>query len=191
MLVGQPMDGLAVATEIRILDKSKLYLEGKSNVNEFTCHCEQQFVPVEVDFALDGAKRIADFAGTQLKVSTQNLDCGHKIMNKDLQKTLQVDRHPFIKIKLNKVHLNATQKALNQYWTHYLAETSLTLVGNSCDFKIPVMAKRVGAQTYQFKSFYEIKLSEFGIEAPTALLGVVKVKDTFIIHFDLYVEVQD
>lgn len=190
ILGAQPMERLKTETRIQILDQSRLFLEGKSNVNEFTCHCEQDFIPMTADFAIDQSSRIADFVGMRLKVSTQKLDCGHKIMNKDLQKTLQVDHYPFIEIMLDKVHLNASQKPLSQYWTHYLAETSLSMVGKSCDFKIPVMARRIDAQTYQFKSFYEIRLSEFGIKAPTALLGAVKVKDTFIIHFDLYVKVE-
>ncbi|GAB5553459.1 MAG: hypothetical protein Sapg2KO_30500 [Saprospiraceae bacterium] len=191
ILGAQPMEQLKTETKIQILDQSRLFLEGKSNVNEFTCHCEQEFIPMTADFAVDGSSRIADFVSMQLKVHTQKLDCGHKIMNKDLQKTLQVDQYPFIEIKLDKVHLNTSQKPLDQYWTHYLAETSLSMVGKSCDFKIPVMARRVAAHTFQFKSFYEIRLSEFGIKAPTALLGAVKVKDTFIIRFDLYVKVQE
>lgn len=187
----QPLAVPFAAKEILILEKSRLFLEGKSNVNEFTCNCEQEFIPMVADFSLDSGSNIADFLEMRLKVSAQKLDCGNKMMNKDLQKTLQVEQHPFIEIMLHKVHLNATKKPLNQYWTHYLAETELKMAGNSCAFKIPVMARRVGAQIYQFKSFYEIELSEFGIEAPTALLGAVKVKDIFIIHFDLYVEVQN
>lgn len=190
LLLGQPTGVVKKNASLQILDKSQLYLEGKSNVNEFTCHCEQDFYPLKADFTLDSERTLADFYDLTLNVSTQQLDCGHKIMNKDLQKTLQVDQHPYIQVALHKVHLNASKTELNQYWTHFLAETNLTIVGNTCAFKIPVMAKRVGAQTYHFKSFYEIRLSEFGVEAPTALLGMVKVEDTFMIHFDLYVEVK-
>ena len=190
-LVGQPIEKPKRGASIQILKESKLYLEGRSNVNEFTCHCEQEVIPMTTDFSIDVERTIADFFNLALNISTQKLDCGHKIMNKDLQKTLQVDQHPYIKIKLQKVHLNRSKSGLNQFWTHYLAETDLTIAGNTSSYKIPVMAKRIGAKTYQFKSFYEIQLSEFGIAPPTALLGVVKVEDTFIIHFDLHVEVLD
>ena len=189
MLAAQPMSLLKMTRHIQILDNSQLYLQGKSNVNEFTCYCAQEFVPIQANFSLDDDQQIANFPNLKLNLYTQNLDCGNKRMNKDLQKTLQVDKHPFIEIDLEKVYLNSSNTPLNQYWTHYLADTDLTIVGNTCAFKIPVMAKRVGEQTYQFKSFYEIRLSEFGIEAPSALLGMIKVKDTFMIHFDLYVEV--
>jgi polyisoprenoid-binding protein YceI len=179
-----------IFSQIRILEKSKLFLEGESNVNEFTCDCNQQFVPMKAAFELDLDKRTADFSNMRLQIKTAGLDCGNKTMNKDLQKTLHEDKHPFIEVILNKVYLNASKKPLNQYWTHYLADTHLKMVGKSHAIKIPVMAKRVGANTYQFKSFYEIRLSDFGIEAPTALLGLVKVSDVFVIHFDLYIEVE-
>lgn len=176
-------------TEVHILDKSKLYLEGRSNVNEFTCACEQDFGTLKANFEVDQKNSIVYFPQTKLKISTSALDCGHRIMNRDLQKTLQVDSHPYIEVELNRVFLNVNRKELNQYWTHLIAETCMTMVSKRCNVKMPVQARRVGANTYQFKSFYEIKLSDFDIEPPTAMLGAIKVADTFVIYFDLYVEV--
>lgn len=176
-------------TEVNILGKSKLYLEGRSNVNEFTCECEQDFGTLKATYEVDQDNGVLYFPQTTLKINSKALDCGHRIMNKDLQKTLQADEHPYIEVELNRVLLNVNRRELNQYWTHFIAETCLTMVNKRCNIKMPVQARRVGPTTYQFKSFHEIKLTDFDIEPPTALLGAIKVADTFVIYFDLYVEV--
>ncbi|HKK76204.1 MAG TPA: YceI family protein [Saprospiraceae bacterium] len=177
--------------KIRILEKSKLYLEGRSNVNEFTCACEQDFGTLKTSLAIDHENNTVSFPHTTLKIKTAGLDCGHRIMNKDLQKTLQVDQHPYIEVELNRVLLNVNRKELTQYWTHLIAETCMTMVNKRCNIKMPVQARRVGANVYQFRSFQEIRLSDWDIEAPTALLGAIKVADTFVIYFDLFVEVEE
>lgn len=177
--------------KIRILEKSKLHLEGRSNVNEFTCACEQDFGTLKTSLTIDHSTNAVFFPGTSLKIKTAGLDCGHRIMNKDLQKTLQAETHPFIEVELNRVLLNVNRKELNQYWTHLIAETCMTMVNKRCNIKMPVQARRVGASVYQFRSFQEIRLSDWDIEPPTALLGTIKVADTFVIYFDLFVEVTD
>lgn len=176
--------------KIRILEKSKLYLEGRSNVNEFTCACAQDFGILQTSFEVDHETNVVFFPQATLKIKTAGLDCGHRIMNRDLQKTLQVGDHPYIEVDLNRVLLNVNRKELTQYWTHLIAETCMTLVNKRCNIKMPVQARRVGPKTYQFRSFQEIRLSDFGIEPPTAMLGVIKVADTFVIYFDLFIEVE-
>lgn len=176
---------------IRILDKSKLYLEGRSNVNEFTCNCEQDFGTLQTTMELDPVRNAVSFPSTKLRIKTAALDCGHRIMNKDLQKTLQADRYPYIEVELNRVLLNVNRKSLNQYWTHLIAETCMTMASKSCDIKLPVQARKVGPNVYQFRSFQEIRLRDWDIEPPTALLGAIKVADTFVIYFDLFIEVQE
>jgi hypothetical protein len=175
--------------KVRILEKSKLYLEGYSNVNEFTCACEQEFGTMKTNLTIDEKTNTVLFPGTSLKIKTAGLDCGHRIMNKDLQKTLQAETHPFIEVELNRVLLNVNRKELNQYWTHLIAETCMSMVDKRRNIKMPVQARRVGANVYQFRSFQEIRLSDWDIEPPTALLGAIKVADTFVIYFDLFVEV--
>ena len=176
--------------KVRILEKSKLYLEGYSNVNEFTCRCEQNFGSFTTQYLPDLAAGVLSFPDTRLQIETAAIDCGHRIMNKDLKNTLQADRYPYITTQLTQVSLNVNRRQLNQHWTHLMADTRMTIAGVSRQIRIPVQARRVGATTYQFRSFYDIHLSDFGIDAPSVLMGAIRVADTFVIYFDLFVEVE-
>jgi len=181
-------DKSSYVPEISILPESRLYLEGSSNVNEFSCDCTQEFSPLEVSYDIDTNGSSLTFLGTSLDIKTALLDCGNRGMNKDLKETLKEKEFPHISIQLEKVDLNKMRKEIAPTWTHLVAHTKLTLVGETQEMKMPILARRLSRDVYQFKCFYKINFTSFGIDPPTALMGLIKVRDEISIYFDLHIK---
>lgn len=173
--------------ELQILENSKLFIEGKSNVNKFECHCTEDFPTTQVQFNSTPKNGTAHFSKTEMKITTSKLDCGKKAINKDLLETLKADQYP--KIILELCSLTFLEAASDTDWQKVKAETFLTIAGTTRTMNMLVKAKELGNNKYKIKSSEELKLTDFGIEPPTALLGLVKVKDEMTLHLDLEVRI--
>ncbi|MCB0588992.1 MAG: YceI family protein [Phaeodactylibacter sp.] len=177
----------------RILHASKLFLEGTTNVNTFICKCDcVQSLPTlqfEMDVKKEGQEAI--FEEAQLNIRTKDLDCGNRGMNKDLHETLKAGEYPSIGITILEAGLLPDEKlACGEEWAHITTRARLTVAGVGRNVLLRVKARQTSPETYRFQSQYTIKMTDFDIEPPTAMLGLIKVNDEIEIHFDLTVAVE-
>ena len=175
-----------------IEDQSQLSIKGSSNVNQFSCQCKQDFPRGTVRFETENRGQTLHFQQATLSLQTRRLDCGHKGINRDLQKALLVDEHPLIEIEL----LDARQKGdklLNECdgWVPLDASSRITIAGVSRKVHLPIQGRRLSDHRYQFKSAKTIHMSDFGIEPPKPLFGLITVDDDITINLDLTVNIQE
>lgn len=177
-------------TGVLIGEQSTLALNGSSNVNRFSCACTQKFTPMELHATMSSNRTIATFEHSVLKITTTKLDCGQKLMNRDMYETLKAERYPQILIELKKVHF-PLGIALDDCaeWVELDAETVITIAGAARKVPLKVKARNLSANRFQFKSAQTVNMTDFGITPPTAMMGAVKVKDAISINFDLFVSV--
>ncbi len=166
---------------------SRLTIEGSSNVNKFTCACNEQFPKSTLRFDLLEGGKSARFSNAGLNIRTKSLDCGNSQMNKDMYKTLRADQHPNIRIDLTRAQLQeATALSANE-WTTLKATSSLTIAGVSKPVVFDVKAKRIAPDRIRLTTAREVLMTDFGIDPPTAMLGLIKVNNTIRINMDLTV----
>ena len=167
---------------------SVLKITGKTNINVFFCSLQSKFSKESFSYRTNPNTPIIRFANTVLKIPTKEMDCRKKIITKDLHKTLEADEFPFITIELKEV--------LNQdYYTSdpldnqdvFLAKINITITDVSRSVSIPVSVTRKDTFSFRISGSTNIKLSDFGIQAPKAMMGLIKIKNTIDIEFDLEV----
>lgn len=168
---------------------SKLYLEGTSNVADFSCDCKQTFSDIRFEYTVCENSEIS-FSRTVLKIKSEQLDCGHAGMNRDMQETLNAEEYPEILIELIKLTLPDQSIAQRGYSTDLSAMVALTISGVRQIVHLSVEIKALGFGQYQIKSWHPVFLSEFGLSPPSPLLGLVKVSNTINIFFDLQAQLK-
>lgn len=176
----------------QIMEQSELYLKGSSNVTPFTCQCTQSFPPLQYTMALNAQGAVASFRNTSLQLQTKKLDCGNRGMNRDMHQTLKADQHPNISIRLQEVQFEGGKlpehsQDLGSLW----AKARIAVAGVEKTAKLKVSARETGKGAYRFKSEFTINMTDFGIEPPTALMGLIKVDNKVTIHLDLAVRLED
>ncbi len=177
----------------RILQSSRIYVEGTSNVTSFTCTCTcvQSFPRLQFEMNVRENGYRAEFDESTLSIRTKALDCGNRGMNRDLYSALEADKYPAITLSLQEAALpTGAQLASGGGWAHINAHAKLTIAGVTRNIKLPVRASQTGPHSYRFISKRSIKLTDFNIEPPTAMLGLVKVDDEIEINFDLHITVE-
>lgn len=172
--------------------KSVLKLEGKTNVNGFNCGCNEEFQPQQffIEPSAEGNLTTV-FSSAILNLKIKSLDCGNKLMNKDLQKALHANEHPSITIELKKVEQDKCNRLTElKDWVRLKALTKISLNGISKEYWLNITAKKSGPNKFRFIGSKILNMSDFDVTPPVAMMGMVKVQDAITINLDLDVTVE-
>ena len=177
----------------RIKSLSTLELNGKTNINSFNCLSNEKFPNNILSYSTVAGKPLTYFDEALLKIRIDQLDCGKKPINKDLFKALQGDMYPNIIIDLKEVEMfNPEGYDLSDCtnWIEFEAVTDVTITCKTLPVIIPIKVRQLDTDSYRIIGNTSVRLCDFDIEAPTALMGLIKVKDEIDINFDLYVDLE-
>jgi len=181
---------LGIEKTFRINKKSVLKLEGKTNINRFTCGCNETIQPQQLIAESQNAGSFS-FSAASLTLKIKSLDCGNKIMNKDLHKALNAGMHPNITIELIKVEQDKCNRLTElKDWVQVKALTKITLNGVSKEYWIGITAKKFSPSQYRFIGSKTLNMTDFCVTPPVAIMGMIKVQDAITIHLDLDVSVE-
>lgn len=186
------MDNARVVMKKRffIEESSRLYIKGTTNVNSFTCDCQDRWQAQVVELDDNGIK--AAFRNTDLQITTRKLDCHNGKIDQDLQKALKAQVFPFIKIELLETTYDPKAvKGKMTDWSVVKAKVRITIAGVSKIQTLEGKAKKPAPNRISLTGEKSLKMSEFGIAPPEAMFGLIKVNDGISIHFDLNVRVED
>jgi len=173
---------------IHIEERSRLFIEGTSNINSFECLCNDRFNPKNVRVSVDDDRETISFFGTTLALKTAALDCDNSKINKDLCTALKADEYPTIDIVLHEASVHGA--SFNERdWTDIKATATLTITDQSRKVSLAVKGRKLSGNRFRFVSIKKLKMTDFGVEPPTALFGLVRVRNHITINFNLIVTV--
>lgn len=173
-----------------IKEGSKLYLKGTSNVNAFTCDCEDQYTQQTLEIERSGG--YARFRNVELLLKSKNFDCHNRKIDCDMQKALQADQYPYIKVAL--IDAKQDVKCLDggcKDWFEVQAKVNITIKDVTKERVIPAKARILGPNRFQLQGAHTLQMSTYGIHPPEAMFGLIKVNDVIAFHFDLIVHVDE
>jgi hypothetical protein len=171
-----------------IVKPSRLYLQGTTNVNTFTCDCEDQFSTQEVDVESNGG--IARFRSTRLSMTTRKFNCKNAKMDRDMHKALKADQFPKISMELVETRQNPDHLK-GSAWFDVDAKVKITITGVTKEKHIKAQARKVSQNQFALKGSETVQMTEFGIDPPEAMFGLIKVNDPITFHFDLTIQLEN
>ncbi len=165
---------------------SKLWIEGRSNINEFECQANQYFGEATLfedpnpEFLQDVSKRLY----LKVEIRVDGFECGRSRMNRDLQQALKSDEFPEIIFMFdNATMLNGPEEADDAFEIE--VNGSLTVAGSTRNIRFVTRAYYLEHDKVRAIGKTTIRMSDFGVEPPTALMGLVKADDELSVNFDL------
>lgn len=170
---------------------STVWIEGTSSVNRFTCSTQtvdgygllsRAQGPVRPATGPPGSTPDTHAAYVELAIPVASLDCGRDRMNRDLTEAMQADAYPFIYYRLDAAHAEGGTVGDGLRVT---AHGRLTIAGTTRPFELTVLAERLGDGHYRARGHQTVAMSDFGIDPPSALLGLVQVHDEIVVRFDV------
>lgn len=119
--------------------------------------------------------QIQEITNLKIELPVKTLKSGNNRMDRVAWNALDADKHSDIIFELTRVrNISASQ---------VVAEGNLTISGQTRPVTLRV-GYTLNNNVIQFSGSEKIKFSQFGISAPTALLGTVRTGDDLTISFD-------
>ena len=174
----------------QIKPSSILEVNGKTNINSFCCASDEQFENKDLDYRYEASKSSISFQNTKFVLDIKKLDCGKRKINKDLFKALKVDEYPNIIIDLKYVlNLECFEPEVCDEWVQLEANTDITITCETNPVQIPILVKKVDTNSFKITGGTMLNLCDYDIKPPTAMMGLIKVKDAIEFNFELNVDV--
>lgn len=208
--------GAARAGEARLAlePSSRVVLEGSTNLHDWSCESTALALaarinlgPAEALAAVEALEGRAEREGAlkdppvppdlraafELSIPVQGLQCGNRRMERDLARVLQADRRPAIRYRFHGVEEAAwvPSERGGRPRLVLVVEGEIALAGARRRVIFPVESRRVGDDRFELRGRVPMTMTEFGLDPPVALLGLLRARDRLTVEVDLLLRLEE
>jgi polyisoprenoid-binding protein YceI len=175
LLVGAA--GAGVSQHYAVASGSRFRIDGTSTVGTWRCAATEVAGTAHVPA---GARVTAE-----VTVGVRSFDCGVARMNRDFREALRVDAHPAIRFVLDRAEVLAPE-ARPGAWVPVRVTGRLRLAGTERPVVIAAEGQRQGQGRVRVRGTHALRMTDFGVDPPTGMLGLVRARDNVTVAFDLH-----
>jgi polyisoprenoid-binding protein YceI len=188
-LVGMPAHGQEAIDALRLTvrEDSKLWIEGSSNLKAWSCKATSLEADISVDSSWDRAISKNDVSKlvrrVDVKVPVRALKCGNGKMESIMYDALRAG-------DAGSTYILASFEAVRgETADDLLVRTvgTLSIAGTEKPVRMNVRAERLADGTIRAVSEVPIRMTDYGVKPPTALLGAIRTGNEVVVKFELFV----
>ncbi len=168
----------------RTLPGSRMWIEGTSTLNDYTCKTNDVEGYAEVDNSPDLTDGSSNKDSAFLTIIVQSLNCGKELMNDDMYNAMKSKQYPYIKYELLNAHL-LPDSVSKEGWFSLETKGNLSIAGDTNKVEIIMKVKKIKDGIYRLIGSKALSMKEFGIIPPTHFFGLIKAHEGLTVHFDL------
>jgi polyisoprenoid-binding protein YceI len=180
--------GTAQAQDKRLAlhPKSEFQIQGDATVRHFTCAVERVDGRARFPAARDTVPDTVPEQQTEVvvRVPVKGFDCGNNRMTEDLQETLNMEDHPEIRFELIHATVGAPTDSARQ-WRTVNAIGALSISGTKRVVRLEAAGHALDANHFRLRGCTPLKMTDFNVDPPSKVFGLIKVKDRVEAQFDL------
>ena len=175
------------AQRLELAPGSTLRLEGTSTLHGWACEAERMHVRLLAGGAPVKPAAVRPGSGLgELIVPVGELECGDARMERQMRDALQASTHPDIRFTLESYTVRGAAPTLEVE-----ARGTISVAGVSRPLTATVAGHLDPDGLVHARGSAPIRMSDFGIERPTAFFGLLKAGDEVVVRFDLRVRADE
>jgi polyisoprenoid-binding protein YceI len=153
---------------------ASINVHGTSNVHDWN----MKPTKVTGELGLNSTKQISAIT---IKVEVKSLKSGNGIMDGKTYDAFDYKKNPYIVFQLT----DASQAKLTDDDTEVTLTGNLSFAGATRKISIKAIGKITKSGDYQLKGTVPLKMTDFKMSPPTAMLGTMKTGDAVTVKFDV------
>jgi hypothetical protein len=179
----------AQGAKMTVRPDSKLTLAGSSNLHDWACNSSALNAAIALDDSYD-TKPLTSIARpistVVITIPVKSLKCGHGKMDDNMYKALKAEQYPEIKYVLDTYEIDRSKTTADSFAA--LTKGEITVAGQTKSVEIPITALRNAGGSMKGEGTLAMKMTDFGIKPPNALLGTLKTRDDITITFTVLLD---
>lgn len=166
-----------------VLPQSKLSIDGKTNVNSFTCAIAK-YAGTDTLVLHEGGKNVRPvFVKGSVGLDASTFDCGMGIMTSDFRKTIKSDVYPAIVIDF--ISFERTPSYKKEGIDKFKGILKISLAGATRLFEVDCSIDTQPSGLIHLKGERNFTFADFGLKPPTRMMGTIKVQEELNVKFHL------
>ncbi len=156
---------------------NELIIKGTSSLHDWEMKAEDYTCSIEINTS----ENKLQIKSVSLDVTTKSISEGNKIMDKKAHGSLKADEYPHITFDLIapfEADLNADTFSGN-------AQGKLNIAGVTKTVEVEFTGTLINPNQIQVTGTQQLKMTDFGITPPTAMMGTLKTGDDVTITFNI------
>ncbi len=167
---------------------SRLWLEGSSNVKDWTCRATEMEALIAIDASSadshDNAAIAKSLRGVDVIVPVRMLKCGDRHMEANLYDALKAPKLPAISYIIADFELTPS---LSGDGLSVEAIGTMSVAGAERPVSMTVKTERLADGTRRARGTVPIRMTDFGIVPPRPWFGMLRTADKVLIQFEIFV----
>ncbi len=156
---------------------SSMVIHGTTNVHNFDSKVDQ----ISGELVLNSSKQVQSL---KIQIPVKGIKSGEKLMDTKTYETFDSEKNPNITFQL----VDATSVQISSEDVNAIVTGNLTMAGVTKKISFKATGKSVKPGVYEFKGSIVLKMTDFKMKPPTAMLGMMKVGDAVTLNYDINVE---
>jgi hypothetical protein len=157
---------------------TKLAILGSTNVNKFTCRFDY-YNNDTLQYLRNHRTGKLSFSNNRMAIPVRSFDCGAKQISNDFRKTLKSETFPELAIAFRSL-----ENPFKQNDCFIDGVIDITLAGVTTTYTVRYVV-RLEKNTILLNGTHPVNFSDFGLEAPTKLQGLIRVDEVLNVEFNL------
>lgn len=164
---------------------NEMYVEGGSTVHDWSCPIEELSGSLQADTAQsEDSSLLRGVSKTKVQVPVDGIQCDKDTMNEKLREALQMNAYPQVYFSLSDAQVSPLPDS-GAAWFSIDATGELILAGERREIELPVKGKRLDNGHLRLVGSHTLRLSDYDIDRPSAMLGTIKTSKDVTVHFDV------
>ena len=159
---------------------SELEIVGSTNVSNFKCLFNVKNLEKPLQIGYREGNEIIHFEKSTLILENSFFDCGGKGINKDFHELLRTQEHPQILLTLKAIE----KKSIGESKVKALVQIQIADISRNYEVDVHAHEK----ENLHIAGKLKLNITDFNLEAPKKMLGMIVVSEEIEIVFNLILE---
>ncbi|MGE0588383.1 MAG: hypothetical protein AB7O48_07385 [Cyclobacteriaceae bacterium] len=161
---------------------SRLIIDGKTNINTFQCAIIHYTGKDTLELREGGKYPKPIFTQGYVGLEAARFDCGLQVMTNDFWKTIKYKEYPLVGIEF--ISFERLPK-LDEGSDLFRGRMQIALAGTRKPFDVDCSIETDKSGMIHLKGSHQFTFSDFELEPPSRMMGLVKVEDLLMVNFHL------
>lgn len=162
--------------------QSELIIRGTTNLNDFVCRTDFYDVRDTLELLLANRDCPIIFSRNAMIIPVTSFNCGNQMITKDFQETLNAERYPDLSVRF--VSIDEQVPVVTSGSVTGVVE--ITLTGTTRSYSVLYNLASNGNNSISLAGKRAVCFSDFHLNAPRKMMGLIKVQDDLEVEFRLH-----